>query len=86
MPEYPEAYGATFVARAPTRVATLPVGYEDGMPWSAGGKAEVWLAGARRAVVGRVSMDSICVEIGDAPVEIGDLGVLFGRAAAQKRR
>ena len=71
-------YGATFRAARPTRVATLPLGYEDGISWSAGGRGEVWLGGARRPIVGRVSMDSICVEVADAAVEIGDLAVIFG--------
>jgi alanine racemase len=73
-------YGATFRSAKATRVATLPLGYADGVSWSAGGRGEVWLAGARLPIVGRVSMDSICVEIGDAPVEIGDLAVFFGRS------
>lgn len=72
-------YGATFRASQATRVATLPLGYEDGVAWSAGGRGDVWLAGARRPIVGRVSMDSICVLVGDAPVEIGDVAVVFGR-------
>ena len=37
-------------------------------------------AGAQRPIIGRVSMDSVGVEIGDASVEIGDEAVLFGRA------
>jgi alanine racemase len=60
-------YGGTF--RAPergTRVATLAIGYADGIPWSAGNRGQVWLAGARRPIAGRVSMDSIGVDIGPA--------------------
>jgi len=71
-------YGGEFRARRPTRVATLDVGYGDGYLRSAGGRAEVWLAGARRPVVGRVSMDFIGVDVGDAPVEVGDEAVVFG--------
>lgn len=75
-------YGATFRATRPTRIATISVGYEDGIAWSAGGRGEVWLAGARRPIVGRVSMDSICVEIADAEIEIGDPAVIFGTSDA----
>jgi len=71
-------YGGEFRARRPTRVATLDLGYGDGYLRSAGGRAEVWLAGARRPVVGRVSMDFIGVDVGDAPVEVGDEAVVFG--------
>jgi len=73
-------YGATW--RAPdsgTRVATLSVGYADGVPWGAANRGTVWLAGARRPIVGRVSMDSIGVDVGlDASVSPGDEAVLFG--------
>lgn len=77
-------YGGTF--RAPeggTRVATLAVGYADGIPWSAGNRGQVWLAGARRPIAGRVSMDSIGVDIGaSARVALGDEAILFGAADA----
>ena len=72
-------YGATFRAGSPgTRVATLPLGYADGISWSAGNRGRVWLAGARRPIVGRVSMDSITVDVGDARVSVGDEAVVFG--------
>jgi alanine racemase len=73
-------YGASYHAPRATRVATLPIGYADGVLRSMGNSGEVWLAGAGRPIVGRVSMDYITVEIGDAPVSIGDEATLFGRA------
>jgi alanine racemase len=76
-------YGATW--RAPAvgaRVATLSVGYADGVPWAAANRGHVWLAGRRRPIVGRVSMDSIGVDVGlDAPVEVGDEAIVFGEAS-----
>jgi alanine racemase len=55
------------------------MGYADGIPWSAGNRGLVWLAGARRPIVGRVSMDSIGVDVGsDARVAVGDEAVIFG--------
>jgi alanine racemase len=72
-------YGGTFRAPAATRIATLAMGYADGIPWSAGNRGLVWLAGARRPIVGRVSMDSIGVDVGsDARVAVGDEAVIFG--------
>lgn len=76
-------YGGTFAAPAGgTRVATLSVGYEDGVPREAGNRGEVWLGGRRRPIVGRVSMDSITVEIApDEPQEevaVGAEAVIFG--------
>jgi alanine racemase len=73
-------YGATFEAPAGgTRVATLSVGYADGVARSLGNSGEVWLAGARRPIVGRVSMDSITVDVGrSADVSLGDAAIVFG--------
>jgi alanine racemase len=72
-------YGATFRALSSgTWVATLPLGYADGIPWSAGNRGRVWLAGARRSIAGRVSMDAITVDVGDARVSVGDEAVIFG--------
>lgn len=73
-------YGATWRAGpGGTRVATLAVGYADGIPWNAANRTRVWLAGACRPLVGRVSMDSIGVDVGlrDA-VAVGDEAIVFG--------
>ncbi|MEN8181222.1 MAG: alanine racemase [Myxococcota bacterium] len=71
-------YGWTWRANRSCWVATLPIGYEDGVPWSAAHGAEVWLRGRRRPLVGRVSMDFITVDAGEGPVEIGDEAIVFG--------
>jgi alanine racemase len=80
-------YGATYrvpgrgspvAPGAGTRIVTLPVGYEDGVPRSAGNRGWVWIAGKRHPIAGRVSMDSISVDVGDSPVAVGDEAVLFG--------
>jgi alanine racemase len=73
-------YGASWRAAAPTRVATVALGYEDGLAWTASNRGSIWLAGERRSIVGRVSMDSVGIEIGDAPVAIGEEAVFFGPA------
>jgi alanine racemase len=73
-------YGATWRAARATTVATLPLGYADGIPRSAAtGGGRVFLAGAMRPIVGRASMDYIGVEVADAPVEVGDVATVFGR-------
>ena len=71
-------YGGEWRAERATRVATLPLGYADGIPRAVVGRGEVHLGGARRPIVGRVSMDYIGVEIGDAPVELGSVATIFG--------
>ena len=74
-------YGATFVARAPTWIATLPIGYGDGWRRAFSDNAEVLIGGRRHPLVGRVSMDNVTVDVGPDPAGIaeGDEAVLIGR-------
>ncbi|WP_416358386.1 alanine racemase [Aureimonas phyllosphaerae] len=71
-------YGFTAVAERPMRLATLSVGYADGWLRSASNRGAVFHAGRRLPIVGRVSMDSIIVEAGDAPLRAGDPVELIG--------
>jgi len=72
-------YGRRFVAEQPTRVGVVPVGYADGFRRGLTG-TEVLVAGARRRVVGAISMDAFAVELGEeeegAPVTLIGDGVL----------
>ena len=63
-----------------TVVATVPIGYADGVPrrLSAVG-GEVLIGGRRRAIVGTVTMDQLMVACGDDEVAVGDEVVLIGR-------
>ena len=74
-------YGGTWQAPRAGRIATLPLGYGDGIPWHLGGKGLVLLGGRRLPFAGRVSMDFVTVDVGDAPVEVGDEALFFGRAS-----
>ena len=78
-------YGGEWTSDRATTIATLPLGYADGIPRSVFGRGAVHLAGAMRPIVGRVSMDSICVDVGDAPVGLGDLATIFGRTPEGER-
>ena len=74
-------YGATFVAKQPMRLALLPVGYADGFrreASSAAGDGWVMVRGQRAAVVGRVSMNLMTVDVTGMEVAIGDEVVLLG--------
>ena len=71
-------YGATWRATGPTRVATLAIGYADGVPWSLANRGEVLLGGRRVPIIGRVSMDLITVDAGQAPAAVGDEAIVFG--------
>jgi alanine racemase len=80
----PVGYGATFRAKQRGRIATLPIGYADGVPWSVGNRGTVLLRGRRLRIVGRVSMDLLTLDVGELPVEIGDRVLLFGRADSER--
>lgn len=71
-------YGAKFRTKLPCSIGTLPVGYADGIPWSASGKAFVWHKGTSVPIVGAVSMDFTTVNLGDKPARVGDQVVIFG--------
>jgi alanine racemase len=75
-------YAALWRAQRATRIATLALGYADGLPISASNRGHVWLRGRRLPLVGRVSMDYVAVDAGDTPVEIGDEAIVFGAGAA----
>jgi alanine racemase len=75
------SYGHVWRAERATTLALVPLGYADGVPRQASGRAEVWLAGARRPVVGRIAMDQFLVDVGDDEVAVGDEVVLFGDPA-----
>jgi alanine racemase len=81
----PVGYGATFRAKQRGRVATLPLGYADGVPWSLGNRGQVLLRGRKVPIAGRVSMDLLTLDVGELPVEIGDPVVIFGESAAPER-
>jgi len=63
-PGHSVGYGATFTAIRPTRLATLGIGYADGLPRAPGGKAV--LDGTEHPIVGRVSMDLTVIDVTDA--------------------
>ena len=71
-------YGARFRAQRATRLATLPVGYADGVPLAASNRGAALIRGRRMPFAGRVSMDYVCVDCGDETVAPGDEAVLFG--------
>jgi alanine racemase len=78
-------YGGEWVAPVDTTIATLPLGYADGMPRALKGRGEIFLAGEMRPIVGRISMDSLCLDVGDAAVEVGDLATVFGLTPGGER-
>lgn len=73
------SYGARHTFERATTVATVPIGYADGVPrrlFGTGG--EVLIGGRRRPIVGVVTMDQLMVDCGDDTVTVGDAVVLIG--------
>ena len=73
------SYGHTFKAEKPMKIATLAIGYADGIPLSLSGKGSVIISGRKVPIVGRVCMDQMMVDVTDARnVDVGDTAVIFG--------
>ena len=60
-------YGHTWRTDRPARVATLGIGYADGLPRSLSNRGAAWLSDTRLPLIGRVSMDSIVVDASAVP-------------------
>jgi alanine racemase len=75
----PVGYNMAYRAPKRTKIATLPVGYDDGYSFSFSNTAEILHKGRRCRVVGNVTMDYIMIDIGDVPeVRVGDEITLLG--------
>lgn len=76
------SYGGTWTATRDTRTAVVAAGYADGVPRAASGKFQVGIGGKLYPQIGRVCMDQIVVNLGDAkePTDVkpGDWATIFG--------
>jgi alanine racemase len=72
------SYGYTYRTADDTTLALVGIGYADGVPRQASNSGPVLLNGARFTVSGRIAMDQFVVDVGSAPVRVGDRAVLFG--------
>src|SRR5574341_2337223 len=75
------SYGHRWAAPRATRIATLPVGYADGVRRGLSGRISVLLGKRDLPQVGTITMDQLMVDIGDAPIEVGEVGTLLGDPA-----
>ena len=73
-------YAASFHAKRPSMIATIALGYADGIPRALSNKGVVSIAGARVPVVGRVSMDMMGLDVSDLPQPpaVGDDAEVMG--------
>jgi alanine racemase len=74
----PVSYGGTWRAAEPCEVATLGVGYADGILRSLSSRGRAHLNGRAVPIAGRVTMDLTMVAVPRGSVEVGDRAVLFG--------
>ena len=73
------SYGGTYVTKADTAVATIPVGYADGYRRNLSGKFHVLIRGQKAPILGRICMDQMMVDVTDIPgVVTGDQVTLVG--------
>lgn len=79
----PLGYGGTFVTSRESRIATLAIGYEDGLRRDLSNRGKVIVRGELAPIVGRVSMDLTLVDVTDVPeVTVGDEVVIIGSQGA----
>ncbi len=89
------SYGRTFIAEKDMIVATIPIGYNDGYLRCLSNKAYVLIKGVRCAVLGRVTMDEIVVDVskiispqsfdsGSRCLRLGSLVTLVGRQGKEE--
>ncbi len=85
-PDETVGYGATWTAKRPTRIAVVALGYADGLVRSGSGTDDhpggaAIVAGKSCPIVGRISMDLVCIDITDLPqgaVHRGEHAILIG--------
>lgn len=74
-------YMRHFTAERPTRVATVPMGYADGLRLTEPNRGAVLINGRRAPVVGRMMMDCVVVDVTSLPsVRLGDEAVVIGKS------
>ena len=79
------SYGLRYETSRATRIATVPIGYADGVPRELpqhGGEAIVH--GHRCPMAGTVTMDQLMLDVGELPVEVGDEVVLIGSQGGEE--
>lgn len=75
------SYGREFIAKSDMKVATVTIGYADGIPRNISkGKAYVLVNGRKATIIGRVCMDQLMIDVTNIEnIEEGDIVTLIGR-------
>ena len=71
-------YNRNFIAKKDTKIATIPVGYADGVPRLMGNeKGFLWIKNKKIPIIGNVCMDMLMLNLGDLPAKEGEEVILF---------
>ncbi|AGX44055.1 alanine racemase [Clostridium saccharobutylicum] len=74
------SYGATYITKNKTKIATISIGYADGYPRALSSKAKVLIHGSYAPIIGRVCMDQMMIDVTNIDnVEIEDEVTLVGQ-------
>ncbi len=74
----PVGYGGTYRTPNPTTIATVPVGYADGLPRALSARGEAYVRGRRVRYAGWICMDALMLDVGNLGVEEGEEVELLG--------
>lgn len=76
----PIGYGGTYVTEKTATIATVAVGYADGLKRDLSGKGHVLVCGKKAPIRGRICMDQFMIDVSDIPeAKAGDYVTIFGR-------
>lgn len=77
-------YGSLWRAPGSARVATVAIGYADGVHRARANRGHALVSGHRAPLIGMVSMDAITLDVSEVPdVQVGDVATLIGRDGDQ---
>ena len=77
---FPVSYGITYKTRKPTTIATVPIGYADGLNRLLSSRGQMLVHGQRAPIIGRVCMDLAMLDVGHIDnVQMGDEVMVFGQ-------
>lgn len=74
------SYGYTYSTASESTVALVALGYADGMTRRASSLASIRIGTHAGTIAGRIAMDQFVVDMGNAPVRIGDEAIIWGSA------
>ena len=72
------SYGRKYTAKRKTKIASVPLGYADGVNRLLSNKMEVMIKGKRFMQIGTIAMDRLMIDIKNEDIKVGDKVILFG--------